>query len=95
MPQKIPLLTLTLVCMWYEEFAPQDCNVDFVLFHNVTCYTNPLFSRIQVNNTYLLNITCTLVPTTKILGSLECITLFNFQPSLILRFWQNGACFKD
>ena len=39
------------------------CNVDFVLFHNVTCYIDSLSPRIHVNNTNLLNITCTLVPT--------------------------------
>ena len=37
------------------------CSVDFVLFHNVTCYMNPLLSRIHVNNIDLINIMCTLV----------------------------------
>ena len=36
-------------------------NVDFVLFHNVTCYINSLLSCIQVHTTCLLNITCTMV----------------------------------
>ena len=49
------------------------CNVDFVLFHNVTCYINSLSSRIHVNTTQVLNITCTLVATSVILWSLECI----------------------
>ena len=35
------------------------CNVDFVLFHIVTCYTYPLLSCIHVDTTYLLKITCT------------------------------------
>jgi hypothetical protein len=34
-------------------------DVDFVLFLNNTCYTNSLLSRIHVNFTLLLNITCT------------------------------------
>ena len=51
------------------------CNVNFVLFHNVTCYTNPLLSCFQVNTTNLLNTTCTLVATCMILGRLECIHL--------------------
>ena len=48
------------------------CNVDFVLFHNVTWYNNYLLSCIHVNNAGLLNIMCTLVVTGVILGSLEC-----------------------
>ena len=43
-----------------------------VLFHNITCYTNPLSTRIHANITYLLNITCTLVSAGMILGGLEC-----------------------
>ena len=39
------------------------CNVDFVLFHNFTCYTNSQLSCIYVTNTHLLNITCTLIAT--------------------------------
>ena len=35
------------------------CSVDFVFFHNITCCTKPLLSRIHVNTTKLLNITCT------------------------------------
>jgi hypothetical protein len=31
-------------------------------FHNVTCYTISLLSRIHVNNANLLSITCTLLP---------------------------------
>ena len=45
-------------------------NVDFVLFHNVTC-ADSLLSCIHVNTTYLLDITCTLVATCVILGKLE------------------------
>ena len=48
------------------------CNVDFVLFHNVTCYTNSLLSCIQVHTTNLFSIMCTLVATCMILGRLEC-----------------------
>ena len=47
-------------------------NVDFVLFHNVTCLTNSLLSCIHVNTAHLLDITCTLVTTCMILGRLEC-----------------------
>jgi hypothetical protein len=36
-----------------------NCSVDFVVFHNITCYTNSLLSQIHVNTTKLLNITCT------------------------------------
>ena len=39
------------------------CNIDFVLFHNVTYYTTSLLSRIQVNTTDLLNAVCTFVAT--------------------------------
>ena len=48
------------------------CNVDFVFFHNVTCYTNSLLSHIRVNTTDLLNIMCTLVAIGMILGRIEC-----------------------
>ena len=51
------------------------CIVDFVLLHNVTCYTISLLSRIQVTTTQLLHITCALVATSVILRSLECICL--------------------
>jgi hypothetical protein len=44
----------------------------FVLFHNVTCYTNSIVSHIHVNTTKLCNITRTLVATCVILRSLEC-----------------------
>ena len=44
------------------------CNVDFVLFHNITCCTNVLLSCVHVNTTYLLDTTCTLVATCVILG---------------------------
>ena len=37
------------------------CNVDVVLFHNATYYTNSKSSPIHVNTIDLLNITCTLV----------------------------------
>jgi hypothetical protein len=50
--------------------------VDFVLFHDVTCYTNYLLSCIYVNTMKLLNITCTLVAASMIAWSLECISFF-------------------
>ena len=47
------------------------CNVDFVFFHNVTCFTNSVLSHIHVNTAHLLNIiTCTVVATDVILGKL-------------------------
>ena len=52
-------------------------HISFVLFHNVTCYTNSMISRINVNNTKLCNIMCTLVATGVILQSLKC-TKFEF-----------------
>ena len=48
------------------------CNVDIVLFHNVTCYTYSHLSRIHVNTIELLNITWTSVARSAILWSLEC-----------------------
>jgi hypothetical protein len=36
-------------------------HISFVLFHNVTCYTNSIVSRIHVNTTKLRYITCTWV----------------------------------
>ena len=50
------------------------CNVDFMLFHNVTCYTISLLSSIRVHTTKLLNITCTLITTSMRLWTLECTT---------------------
>ena len=48
-------------------------HISFVLFHNVTCYTNSIISRIHVNTTKLRNITFTLVATCVLLWRLECI----------------------
>ena len=45
-------------------------HISFVPFHNVTCYTNSLVSRIHVNTTKLRNVTCTLGATGVILRSL-------------------------
>jgi hypothetical protein len=45
----------------------------FVVFHNITCYTNSIVSHIHVNTTILRNITCTLVATSVILQRLEYI----------------------
>ena len=52
------------------------CNVDFALFHNVTCYTICLLSSIRVNTTQLLNITCTVVARSVMIQTLECTTYF-------------------
>ena len=41
--------------------------MNFVLFHNITCYIDSLLSRIYVNTTDLLNITCSLVATSVLL----------------------------
>ena len=49
------------------------CNVDFVLFHNVTHYTNSLLSHFHVNTTDLFNNICTLVAAGEVLGRLECM----------------------
>ena len=38
-------------------------HISFVLFHNVTCYTNSIISRIHVNTSKLRNIMCTLIAT--------------------------------
>ena len=48
-------------------------HISFELFHNVTCYTNFIVSRIHGNTTKLRNITCTLITTGVILRSFECI----------------------
>ena len=44
-------------------------HISFVLFHNVTCCTNSIASRIHVNTTKLHYTTCTLVATSVILRS--------------------------
>ena len=48
------------------------CNVDFVLFHNVTWYTNSILSCIHVNTTNILNVTYTLVAPCMTIGRWEC-----------------------
>ena len=48
-------------------------HISLVLFHNVTCYTDSIVSHIHINTTKLYNITCTLLATSVILWSLECI----------------------
>ena len=55
------------------------CTVDFVLFHNFTCYTSSRLSRVHVNSTNLLDITCILVATGVILGRLDCISCWFIQ----------------
>ena len=48
-------------------------HISFELYHNVTCYTNSIVSRILVNTTKLHNTTCTLVVTRVILRNVECM----------------------
>ena len=48
-------------------------HISFVLFHNVTCYTNSIVSCVHGNTTKLCNITWTLVARGVILRSLECM----------------------
>jgi hypothetical protein len=62
-------------------------NVDFVLFHNVTCYTNPLLSCIHVNITNLLNIMCTFVATCVILGRLKCSCMQSLYSWEVASLW--------
>ena len=62
----------------YPMYEIIDFNIimlHFVLFPNVTCYTYSLLSRIHVNTIELCKITCTLVATSVILWSLECIPM--------------------
>ena len=59
-------------------------HISFVLFHNVTCYTNSTSSRIHVNTTKLRNITCTLVATAVILRS---YSVDGHVCKLIIRRW--------
>ena len=57
-------------------------HISFVLFHNVTCYTNSIVSRIHVSIT---NITCTLVAIGVILWSLECNSTVHRMTHAIIR----------
>jgi hypothetical protein len=50
-------------------------HISFVLFHNIICYTNSIVLHIHVITTKLHNITRTLVATSVILWSLECIAV--------------------
>ena len=42
-------------CHYYTYYF----NLDFLLFYNVTCYTNFLFSHIHANIAYLFHVMCT------------------------------------
>ena len=57
---------LVCICCHHSHYR----NVEFVLFHDVTCYTYSLLSRIHVNIAKFFM--CTLVATTVILHSVEC-----------------------
>ena len=50
-------------------------HISFMLFHNVTGYTNSIVSRIHVYTTELRSIMCTLVATGVIIRSSECIMI--------------------
>jgi hypothetical protein len=67
-----------LTCATCQHCNPcHYCNVDFVLFYNVTCYTNSTLSRINVSTTKLLDIMCILVATSVILHYLECTPIWH------------------
>ena len=71
------------------------CNVDFVLFHDVTCYTSSLLAHIRINTIYLLNVMCALVVTCLILRRLECTTdmvCWNCVMPTSCKFQQNMKC---
>ena len=63
------------MCPMYEVISVIITMLHFVLFHDVTCYTNSLLSHIHVNLTKICNIKCTLVATGVIIRSLECTLL--------------------
>ena len=72
------------------------CNIDFVFFHNVAPYTNSLLSCIHVNTADLLNITCTLVTSSMILGKLECSPpsppfLLTIMSRMVNKLWTRNA----
>ena len=55
------------LCLMYEIINFNISMLHFVLFYNVTCYTNSLISCIHVNIKEFRNIMCTLVVTGVIL----------------------------
>ena len=57
----------------HHHIYRQNCNVDFVPFHDVTCCMDSLLSRIHANAKNLVNTMRALVATCMILGRLECI----------------------
>jgi hypothetical protein len=62
------------------------CNIDFVLFHSVTGYTNSPLSCIHVNTLDLLNITCTSATTCVILERSECTVNVLFKKPKLVPF---------
>jgi hypothetical protein len=83
-PSLLGKFSLIYYGLWHKHNPPENSNhmlacitlslynVDFVLFHNVTCYINSLWSCIHINIVYFLNLMCTLVATYVILERLEC-----------------------
>ena len=60
-PPKNSNYTLARITLpWFIDYCHY-CNVDFVLFYKITCYTNSLSSWIQASTTELLTITCTFI----------------------------------
>jgi hypothetical protein len=74
--QRIQTTCLHTSCCHHYKFC-HHCNIDVVLFHNATYYTNSLLSCIAniVNIANLLNIKCNLFATCVISWRLKCIIL--------------------
>jgi hypothetical protein len=68
------------------------CNVDFVLFHDVTSYTSSLLSNIRINTIYLLNIMCALVATCVILRRLVWTTNMICPKYVTITSWRWVRC---